>query len=167
MFGYDASNHLTSVTLVTNPGGGVVSVDTACYGYDATGRLGHAWDPRDGTSGTGAHPVVCGAPVVATGYGYDAGTGRLTTITPPGLAAWNVGYDATGRVATASRTHDAAHGGGTETSTAVYNVTLSGDGANLDYRPGMIGSNVARCVQTDVPVTGTSGLSRSLGRPPV
>lgn len=156
VFGYDANNHLTSVTLVTNTGGAVVSVDTACYGYDAAGRLAQAWDPRDGTAGTGSHPVVCGTPVLATGYGYDAGTGRLTTITPPGLAAWSLGYDGTGRVATASRTHDAAHGGGTETSTAVYHVTLSGDGNNLEYRPGMIGSDVARWAQTDAPVTGVA-----------
>ena len=155
-FGYDTNSHLTAVTLVTNPGSSVLQVDTACYSYDGNGRLAQAWDPRDGAAGTGSHPVACGSPVLATSYGYDTGTGRLTTVTPPGQAAWTLGYDGTGRVITASRTHNATFGGGTETTTAVYGISIQADGTNPDYRPGMLGADVAGWAQTDAPVTATA-----------
>jgi hypothetical protein len=50
---------VTKITIKTTDGAGAVKlVDTACYAYDAAGRLSQAWDPR--ISGT-----TCASPVLA------------------------------------------------------------------------------------------------------
>jgi RHS repeat-associated protein len=151
-FGYDPTTlQLSSVTLVTNPGSGPLLVDVACYSYSSAGRLTAEWDPRTGTPATGSHPIACGAPNLATSYSYDS-AGRLATITPPGLAATTVGYDSAGRLATLTRTHDSAHGGGSETSTVVYDVPLTADPDQPSYRPAMRAADVAAWAQQDTPV---------------
>lgn len=151
---YDTGGHVTAVTFATTDGTNPLLVDVACYDYDANGRLAHAWDPRLGTAGSGSHPISCGTPVLATGYGYDA-AGRISSVTAAGLAATALGYDANGRLSTVSRTHDSAHGGGTETSTVTYGVSIGPDGANSGYRPDLTGTAVATWAQTDAPVTAT------------
>jgi RHS repeat-associated protein len=151
---YNGSNHVTAVTFVSNTGTSVLSVDMACYSYTTSGQLASAWDPRTGTAGSGSHPVTCGTPTLATGYTYD-GWGRLATITPPGLAPWTLGYDGSGRLTTASRTHNATYGGGTETTAVTYNVPLSPDGTHPEYRPDLTAATAASWAQTDVPATAT------------
>jgi RHS repeat-associated protein len=131
VFGYTALivngntvQRLSSVSLnAWNPnrsgGAGMDTVQVAAYDYDANGRLAHAWDPRI-------------TPALKTAYGYDANN-RLTTLAPPGQAAWSFGYDTAGcpsaascgRLVTVSRPDPS---GPTATSTVVYGVPLSGTG---------------------------------------
>jgi RHS repeat-associated protein len=140
---------LAKITIKTTDGAGAVKVaDAACYSYDANGRLWQAWDPR--MSGT-----TCGSPVLATTYTYDA-AGRLATVTPAGLAGSTIGYDAQGRLATVSRTHDAAHGGGSETTTLRYDVPFGAAGSTDASHPDLSAGRVAAWAQTDLPVTATA-----------
>jgi RHS repeat-associated protein len=143
-----ASGRLTKVTVKTTDGAGAVKVvDTACYAYDANSRLSQAWDPR--ISGT-----TCASPVLATTYSYDV-SGRLATVTPAGLATWRIGYDPQGRLDTVSRTHDAANGGGTETTTLRYDVPFGAAAAADESHPDLSAGRVAAWAQTDLPVTAT------------
>ncbi|HET9654413.1 MAG TPA: DUF6531 domain-containing protein, partial [Kineosporiaceae bacterium] len=151
-----ANGRLTAVTLrTTSTAGAELDVDVACYAYDAAARLAAVWDPRDGTAGTGAHPVTCGSQVRPTAYTYDA-AGRIATITPPGLAAWNLAYDTNGRLDTVSRTHDSAHGGGTETTQLVYGVATTADATHGEYRPDLGATAIAGWGQKEAPVTATA-----------
>lgn len=155
--GYDTDGHLSDVTYTTvDAAGAALAVKVACYSYDSTGRLAKAWDPRDAT--TGGANVSCGTPVRATTYGYDA-SGRLASITPPGLSGSVLGYDGTGRVTSVSRTHDAAHGGTTETTAVVYEVPTTKDGTHDEYRPDLTATEVAKWGQGEAPVTATAVFS--------
>ena len=142
----NAAGRLTAVTLrTTDTTGAELEVDVACYAYDAATRLAAVWDPRNGTAGTGTHPVQCGSQVLPTAYGYD-GSGRLSTVTPPGLAATTLHYDAFNRVASVTRTHGASfNNGATETTSIVYGVSTASDPANPSYRPDMSATAVATC----------------------
>ncbi|MFN8157472.1 MAG: DNRLRE domain-containing protein [Candidatus Nanopelagicales bacterium] len=112
--------------------------DVACYRYDTNGRLIQVWDPRDNTSGYAACGTG-GAPLSAlvTGYGYDASTGRLTSITPPGLQPWTISYDTTsGKATGVSRTHTSAfNSGATETTTIQYNAPVGSATSTDDTHP--------------------------------
>jgi RHS repeat-associated protein len=88
------------------------TIDVASYSYDTNGRLRATCDPRI-------------SPVLATTYAYDA-VGRVSTITPPGVNAWTLSYDSTNRLTSASRANDPT---GTQTTSVVYGVPLSGSGA--------------------------------------
>jgi len=151
----NGSGQVTTVTFATNTGAGRLFIDVACYSYYANGRLQQAWDPRFGTAGSGNHPITCGTAVLPTAYGYDTSSGRLTSVTPAGLSAWNLAYDGNGRLSTVSRTHDAAHGSGTETTTMIYGAALAADGTHPEYRPDMTPSTTATWAQIDNPVTAT------------
>ncbi|HET9657433.1 MAG TPA: discoidin domain-containing protein, partial [Kineosporiaceae bacterium] len=151
-----ANGRLTAVTLrTTSTAGTELDVDVACYAYDAAARLAAVWDPRDGTAGTGTHPVTCSSQVRPTAYTYDA-AGRIATITPPGLARWNLAYDANGRLDTVSRTHDSAHGGGSETTQVVYGVATTADATHGEYRPDLGATAIAGWGQKEAPVTATA-----------
>lgn len=118
---------------------GMVSIPVAKYGYDASGRLTSAWDPRlDYNSGANS---------VATSYSYQTAVGQtiLASLTPPGEKAWNFNLDASGRLDTVTRTQDAAVGG-TATWKIAYSVPLSGAGL-----PSMTATEVAKWGQTQVP----------------
>jgi hypothetical protein len=107
------------------------SITVAGYQYDDTGLLREYYDPRV----TGCSSAPC----LPTIYSYNAVTSfltdnqdqndyayyRLASLTPPGVNAWDFGYDAYGRLATVQR---ADPGGGTDTTTVIYNVPLSGTG---------------------------------------
>ena len=152
----NASGRLIAVTFrTTNPAGAELDIDVVCYAYDADTRLAAVWDPRDGTAGTGTHPVTCAGQVRPTTYTYDS-AGRIATITPPGLAAWTLGYDASGRLSTVARTHNSANGGGTETSQVVYGVAATADGTHPQYRPDLSGTAIEAWGQAEAPVTGTA-----------
>ncbi|MES1193459.1 MAG: DUF6531 domain-containing protein, partial [Solirubrobacterales bacterium] len=98
--------------------------DAATYQYDTGGRLVAAT-----TRSSGGMTVT---------YAYDS-SGRLTTITPPGEAAWSLGYTTlpgdggTGRLASVTRARPA--GGGNATWSLAYNVPVSGTGAPKNMTP--------------------------------
>jgi RHS repeat-associated protein len=143
-----ASGKLTKVTIKTTDGAGAVKVvDAACYTYDAAGRLAQEWDPTVGGS--------CAAPTLPVSYGYD-GAGRLATVTPAGLAAWSIGYDTAGRFDHISRSHDAAHGSGTETATLRYDAPIGAATGTDETHPDLSAGRVAAWAQTDLAVTGTA-----------
>ncbi len=124
--------------------------DVACYRYDANGHLTTVWDPRENTSGyatCGTGTAPSGA--LVTGYGYDATTGRLTTITPAGLRPWTISYGTTtpvtGKVTSVSRTHGSGfNSGATETTTIQYGVTIgTASSSSDDTHPDLTASAVA------------------------
>ncbi|MGI8665151.1 MAG: RHS repeat-associated core domain-containing protein [Jatrophihabitans sp.] len=80
----------------------------AHYDYDSAGNLIDEYDPRI-------------TPFLKTAYTYDS-TGRLATLTPPGLAPWTFSYDTNGRLSTVNR-YDAALAQ-TATSTVVYSQDM-------------------------------------------
>lgn len=93
----------------------MVSTAVASYTYDTAGRLVAAWDPRI-------------TPALKTTYSYTT-QGRLAAMTPPGLATWSFGYDATGRLSSVSRPDPS---GPTATSTVVYDVPVTGSTAPVE-----------------------------------
>jgi YD repeat-containing protein len=105
------------------------------YAYDSGGRLRAVCDPR------------LASPLVTT-YSYD-GSGRVSTLTPPGVNAWTFNYDSTSRLNNVQRPNDPS---GTEQTTVIYGVPLSGTGAPY----AMSASTVATWAQQDVPTNGTA-----------
>lgn len=105
------------------------------YDYDSNGRLADAWDPRV-------------TPTLKTRYTY-ADNGRLSTITPPGLAPWTLFYDSTGRVKAVGRPDPS---GQDAISTIVYDVPISGSNAPIDLSQ----SSVQSWGQSDYPTIGTA-----------
>ena len=106
------------------------AVDVACYTYDTSGRLTSEWDPREQSTTPGS----CDAahPALATTYGYDATSSRLNSLAAPGLDGWTIGYDTSGRAATATQSG--------LTTTLVYDASIgstTGDG-NPDLSQGAI-----------------------------
>jgi RHS repeat-associated protein len=160
-FGYTTvagHSQVASITLKTADGSGAAqSVDVACYRYDATtGRLTSAWDPRITGTTCPAYPTAATAADLPTGYGYDT-AGRISTITPPGLAGWSLGYDTASpaRLTTVTRTHTGAWGGGSEVSTIVYGAPIGSATSADETHPDLTASTVAGWAQTDLPVTAT------------
>ena len=125
--------------------------DVGCYTYDTSHRLVSAWDPRSVSASCNFS-----SPVLATSYGYDS-SDRITLITPPGQAAWTIAYSpSSGKVATISRTHNAANGGGTLTTTMRYGVPWSTNSTHPDYNPDLSATARAGWAQTAVPNTATA-----------
>lgn len=129
----DYTGRLSGVTFTAyDPAHSVMTtVPIAAYGYDTTGHLRQAWDPRI-------------SPALKTGYTYDS-TGRLATLTPPGEQPWTFGYDTGGRLATVRRRDPANNADAI--STLAYQIPLSGSGAPVD----MTGPAVAAWGQADLP----------------
>jgi RHS repeat-associated protein len=141
--GGGSATRLTAVSFTAyDPASSQMStIAVAGYAYDSNGRLAAAWDPRlDKPDST--H--------LATNYTYVGTTGRLATITPPGLATWTLNYDGAGRVSTVSRPDPS---GPTATQTAVYDVPFTGSGAPIELGT----STTATWAQTtDLPAVGTA-----------
>ncbi|MFN8074639.1 MAG: RHS repeat-associated core domain-containing protein [Kineosporiaceae bacterium] len=151
-----AAGKVTAVTLrTTTSAGAEVDVDQACYAYDTNGRLSAAWDPRDGgTVGAGLKPVACSATQYRpTTYTYDATTGRLLTVTPAGLAAYTLWYDTSGRVNRVSRTHTNTT---VQRTDIAYDLPVTGDTANPQYRPDLSSTAIAAWGQSEAPATATA-----------
>jgi RHS repeat-associated protein len=110
----DFTDRLKEIDFVL---GTATPVAVANYQYDSFGRLRAEWDPRI-------------SPALTTTFTYDgssqANPGHLTSIAPPGLAAWTMTYITgsdgnSGRLQTVTRD--------TSTTTLVYNVPPRGTGA--------------------------------------
>ena len=162
-FSYSTSGHLLGVAVkTTDSSGAVLAVAVACYSYDEgtgsgnTGELLQAWDPRVvGMGASSTCPATPASGSLVTAYAYDSSR-RLNKITPPGLAAWNIGFDSSGRVSTVGRTHSSAFGSGTEAMTAVYDVPTTKDPApaNAAFRPDLGNpTTIAAWGQSDIPTT--------------
>ncbi|MDQ2837803.1 MAG: hypothetical protein M3Y89_10365 [Actinomycetota bacterium] len=118
----------------------MTAVAVASYDYDGAGNLIDSYDPRI-------------TPNLKTAYTYDT-NGRLATLTPPGLAAWNFSYDSAGRLSTVSR-YDSGLAQ-TATSTVVYGLAFTGGSAPLDLGV----SNTSKWGQvSDVPAVATAVFS--------
>ncbi|MFD8562948.1 DNRLRE domain-containing protein [Streptosporangium canum] len=88
------------------------TIPVVTYTYDSTGHLRTATNARSGLSTT---------------YYYNA-QGRISQITPPGLAPWRMEYDTSGRIA-----HVQREGGDVDpTETVGYNIPIGGIGAPVD-----------------------------------
>jgi RHS repeat-associated protein len=134
----DRTNQLKTVSYTAwDPSSSQMStVVVAGYSYDTNGRLRAVCDPRI-------------TPVLATTYAYD-GSGRVSSVTPPGLNGWTLSYDASNRITSASRANDPT---GTQTTSVIYSVPLSGSGAPYD----LSAAAVAMWAQQDIPTgTGTA-----------
>ncbi|MBM9506803.1 DNRLRE domain-containing protein [Actinacidiphila acididurans] len=133
----------------TDPGAGAATSSVlATYLYDASGQLVSVTDPRSG---------------LATAYSYDA-AGHLRTLTPPGQLPWTFAYGQVGtggdsgpgmllsvsRPTLATGTTDTVDG--TATTSVVYQVPVSGDGAPYP----LDSATTSTWDQTDNPVSGTA-----------
>ncbi len=124
-----------SYTAYDPSSSGMNTVTVEDYLYDSNGRLRAEYDPR------------LSSPLETT-YGYDS-SNRVSTIAPPGANAWTVNYNSANQVTSTVRSNDPS---GTETTTVIYNVTLSGSGAPYS----MSASNVATWAQQDIPTNATA-----------
>jgi RHS repeat-associated protein len=109
---------LKSVSFIAadpNNGNSMATVAISSFAYDANGFLRQAWDPRLST-------------LLKTTYGYGLDL-RINSVTPPGLNAWSLTYDSSGRLSLVSRPDPA---GGTDTTTFVCNVPFTGAGAPIE-----------------------------------
>ena len=132
----DFVGRLSTVAFTAfKPGTGMTTTPVASYSYDSAGLLRAAWDPRI-------------SPALKTTYAYGTAN-RLTTVTPPGLAAWTLTYDGSNRLATATRPNPT---GGTQTTTVAYGVPFTGAGAPVDLG----GTETAKWGQSDLPTTATA-----------
>lgn len=145
---------VTSIHEQTTDGSGTgIDISLACFAYDGNGRLAQAWDPRNTATSCAATPA---AGQLATSYSYD-GSGRVLTLTPPGLAAWNFTWTGNGSLGQLYRTHNATWGGGSETWTVEYNVPIGNDAnASSGLHPDLSGGTAATWAQTDLPTTATA-----------
>ena len=156
---------VNEISMMYNITGTTQTVDLACFTYNAQGRLAQVWDPR---------PVgnACnfGAPVRPISYSYitTAGpnVGKLATLTPPGQAAVNVSYTPgsgtdpfSGKLDAVSRTHNAANGSGTETTTVRYDVPFTAPGGNGEANPDLSPTTAATWGQANVAVTAAAVFS--------
>lgn len=124
-----------NVSLPQTSGTSNITV-VAQYDYNATAQLIDAYDPRI-------------SPNLKTAYTYNP-AGRLATLTPPGQAAYTLGYDSTGRLSTISRPDPS---GSTAITTIVYGLAISGASAPVPLDAATAGT----WDQTsDLPVTGTA-----------
>ncbi|XVU27913.1 phospholipase A2 [Actinoplanes sp. CA-054009] len=121
-----------------------VSIAMARFGYDNSGRLRAAWDPREDHD-NGQH--------VAETYGY-AENGVLTELRPAGQLPWQFGYtvlpgdSGNGRLATVSRS---ALSAGVATQTVVYRVPLDNNGPS-----DMTAAMTSRWGQSEPPTDATA-----------
>ncbi|MFL6098563.1 MAG: DNRLRE domain-containing protein [Actinomycetales bacterium] len=116
----------------------MATVQVASYQYDSTGHLRAAWDPRI-------------SPALKTTYAYDS-NGRITTLTPPGRAAWTIDYDDSGRVVDVSRTDPTL---GAEKQAVAYGVPVTGTGAPIDLFDSSTGT-ASWAQSSDLPYAGAA-----------
>ncbi|MEU7926700.1 RHS repeat-associated core domain-containing protein [Micromonospora sp. NPDC049107] len=101
-----------SFTAYDPTGSAMKTTVLATYKYDSTGHLRRVTDPRTGLS---------------TGYAYTP-DGRVSEVTPPGLAPWRMRYDNTGRIADVQREAGAVD----PTWAVAYDVPIGGAGGPVE-----------------------------------
>ena len=107
----------------------------AAYSYDNTGLLRATWDPRI-------------TPALQTTYSYTP-DGRLASVVPPGLNGYSFSYDTAGRLTGVARPNPA---GGTDTTTIVYGVPVTGTVGGVTAPVELGGATTAAWGQTtDLP----------------
>lgn len=113
------------------------------------GRLKESWDPRV-------------APALKERYSYDS-TGRIVQVTPPGEAAWQIGYVSSGihggKLNTVQRT---ATGSGTEQTSIGWAHPISGAGAMHDMSAAVLDTWGQSDRPTDATVLADSAPSGTL-----
>jgi RHS repeat-associated protein len=124
-----------SYTAYDPSSSGMNTVTVEDYLYDSNGRLRAEYDPR------------LASPLETT-YSYDS-SNRVSTVGPPGLNPWTINYNSSNQVTSTVRNNDPS---GTETTTVIYGVPLSGSGAPYS----MSGSDVAGWAQQDIPTNATA-----------
>lgn len=150
-----STGRVTSITYTySNNTNATLTADVACYIYDTNSRLSQEWDPRNVASNT---TPICNSssPVRPITYTYDT-SGRLSGVTPAGLAGYQFAYDTSNRLSTVQRTHTSGPSG-TETLTALYGVPLAADAGNPGYRPDLTATSVATWGQADLPESRLGG----------
>lgn len=115
--------------------GEMTTTAVAKYLYDDTGALRAEWDPRI-------------SPALQTTYSYN-GQGLLSTMTPPGQAAWSFTYSSGASPQLLSVSRQDPNLASPSTWSVVYNVPVSGTGAPY----AMDASSVAAWAQADDPAT--------------
>ncbi len=149
--GAGVSTRLTAVAAMSgSAANAAITSDMACYSYtaDSSGRLVSTWDPRTVTPTSGAPACADSASkaVLKTAYSYD-GSGRIATITPPGVSGITMGYDASNRLSTVTQSG--------LTSTVNYTVNIgAASGSGDDTHPDL--SATSTWGQTDAPYTATA-----------
>lgn len=156
--GCEGTYRLSSIDYYGPAGTGAQTV--ARYRYDSENRLIEEWDPRVG--------VVSGKEL-AEAYAYAPQSTQLTSLTPPNQATWQFSYynqaeeaeldpfpnpDAAklfSRFKAASRA-SLVEATPIATTTVVYQVPVSGNGAPYDMSPGA----VAGWGQRDLPLDATA-----------
>ncbi|WP_237101980.1 DNRLRE domain-containing protein [Nonomuraea sp. MG754425] len=110
----DVKDQIASASLVAfDPESNAMRTTVlASYEYDSTGHLRRVTDPRTGLAGV---------------Y-YYTGEGRVSQLTPPGQAPWQLAYDTRGRLAHVQREEGTA----ALTTAVAYDVPIAGTGAPLD-----------------------------------
>ena len=145
---------LTQATLRTTDGTGTsVNIPLVCYAYDTAGRLSKVWDPRITGTSCGSAP---GSSDLPTAYTYDS-LGRVSTITPPGQAAWDLSYDngataATSKFIQASRQHTGGTWGTAAEATMVQYGAAFGSTTSATH-PDLSANTIDDWDQRDQPTT--------------
>jgi len=139
------SVNLSEIRYYNASGNKETSQPVAQYNYGSSAELTEEWDPRLAS--------------LKEKYGYKVlGSGRLTSLTPPGEKPWEFEYEyksgcCTGeaRLKSVSRA-SLIESAPTATTTIAYDVPLSGSGAPFEMSP----ESVAEWGQTDFPVDATA-----------
>jgi Domain of unknown function (DUF6531) len=123
--------------------------EVANYAYNNAGQLTQEWDPR-------ISPNKESFSNLPESYSYES-TGRIQTITPPGLKSWTLEYGTfeeqqqDGRLIAVKRP-SLLESPSTAQTTIVYGVPVTGSGAPYD----LSGPEVAKWGQLDVPTDATA-----------
>ncbi len=142
---FEPAVRLSKITYYNSSGSGAGQA-VAEYEYDEFGHLIKEWDPR--------------LPNLAEKYTYEGPKGaRLMRITPPGTEPWNFAYYPAGqggayeaKLKSVSRASLLKEGPSTATTSIVYGVPLSGQGAPYDLSL----ASAAKWGQSDYPVDATA-----------
>lgn len=129
----DITGQAKEVTLkIYDPGASAMtSIPVARYAYRSDKRLATFTDPRTG---------------LTTSYGYD-GSGRLSSLTEPGLTATTFEYAGTpAKLARVKRANPVSVGGTATLATVLYGIPTSGNGL-----PDLSANGVADWGQTQAP----------------
>jgi RHS repeat-associated protein len=140
-----------------NATGSTQGVPVAEYAYNELGELSEEWDPRIEPALKEKYAYVQASKEEEKQWASTANT-RLSTLTPPGLEPWELGYYKSGqggfyeaKLRSVSRA-SLIKGSPTATTTIAYTVPITGGGAPYDMSP----ATIAKWGQADYPVDATA-----------